>query len=241
MTDLVDQMFPPIHRKWTPEFTDFNYWKVPVQEFTLPDLSPPSPALSARSDTSNQSTLARIRNFSLVASRQSNAIKQYNLLAPATTSSTPNLGTDHKSTHLRQMSSFERLSNTLAALTHSSSSSVGESRRSPSLTSGSSLSLTYADSGSEDEDGDDGFDYGGERKGRRLRSRSVTSMPGSLDDMTFEQDGEGDGDDGDIEEGYGYEGGGEGEEGPENEEDAAEEAFDEDFFATGEMNNVPFL
>lgn len=168
-------------------------------------------------------------------------MKQYHLPSPATAGSTPNLGMENKNTHLRQMSSFERLSSTLAALAHSSSSSIGESGRSPSLASGSSLSLTYADSGSEDEDGDDGFDYGGERKGRRLRSKSVTSMPGSLDDMNFDQedDGEGEEEDGDIEEGYGYEG--EGEEGPENEEDAAEEAFDEDFFAAGEMNNVPFL
>lgn len=236
MTDLVDQMFPPIHRKWTPEFTDFNYWKLPVQEFALPDLLPPSPALSARSDTSNQSTLARIRNFSLVGTKQSNNMKHY-LPAPATTGSTPDFRLGYKNTHLRQMSSFERLSSTLAALAHSSSSSVGESRRSPSPASGSSLSLTYADSGSEDEDGDNGFDYG---KGRRLRSKSVTSMPGSLDDMTFGPDDSGEGEE-DIEEGYAYEGEGEGEEGPENEEDAAAEAFDDDFFATGEMNNVPFL
>jgi phosphatidate phosphatase LPIN len=141
MTDLVDQMFPPIHRKWTPEFTDFNYWKMPVQEFTLPDLSPPSPALSARSDTSSQSTLARIRNFSLVGTRQSNNMKQYTLPVSATEGSTPNLRMDTKNAHLRQMSSFERLSNTLAALTHSSSSSVGGSGRSPSLASRSSLSL----------------------------------------------------------------------------------------------------
>jgi phosphatidate phosphatase LPIN len=32
---------------------------------TLPDVGPPSPALSARSDTSNQSTFQRLRNFSL--------------------------------------------------------------------------------------------------------------------------------------------------------------------------------
>ena len=30
MTDLVDQMFPPIHRNWVNDFTDFNYWKDPV-------------------------------------------------------------------------------------------------------------------------------------------------------------------------------------------------------------------
>ncbi|OAX33778.1 LNS2-domain-containing protein, partial [Rhizopogon vinicolor AM-OR11-026] len=39
MTDLVDQMFPPIHRKWAAEFTDFNYWKAPIQEFALPDFT----------------------------------------------------------------------------------------------------------------------------------------------------------------------------------------------------------
>lgn len=69
MTDFVDQMFPPINRKWAPDYTDFNYWRQPVREFSLPDLTPPSPALSARSDTSSQSTLARLRNFSLVGSR----------------------------------------------------------------------------------------------------------------------------------------------------------------------------
>jgi len=56
-------------------------------------------------------------------------------------------------------------------------------------------------------------------------------MPGSLDDVQFGAD------DAD-EERYGYDG--ELECG-ENEEEAAEEAFDEDFFATGEMKNVPFL
>jgi phosphatidate phosphatase LPIN len=241
MTDLVDQMFPPIHRKWAPEFTDFNYWKTPVQDFTLPDLSPPSPALSARSDTSNQSALARLRNFSLVGNRQSNNMKQYNRPASATEGSTPNPAmSNNKNAHLRQMSSLERLSNTLATLTQSSSSSVGESRRSLSPASRSSLSLTYAESWSDEEYGDDRFDNGSERQGRRRsRTKSETSMPGSLDEMRFGQDDDEHLDDVDIEEGYGYES--ESEDGPENEEEAAEEAFDEDFFATGEMKNVPFL
>ncbi|KZO98164.1 LNS2-domain-containing protein, partial [Calocera viscosa TUFC12733] len=30
MTDLVDQMFPPVHRKWAQEFTDLNYWRTPM-------------------------------------------------------------------------------------------------------------------------------------------------------------------------------------------------------------------
>lgn len=52
MTDLVDQQFPPVNRKTVPAFTDFNFWRAPVAHFDLPDLSPPSPALSARSDSS---------------------------------------------------------------------------------------------------------------------------------------------------------------------------------------------
>ncbi|KZS97849.1 LNS2-domain-containing protein [Sistotremastrum niveocremeum HHB9708] len=62
MSDLVDQQFPPIHRNWVPEFTDFSFWKQPIQEFELPDLGPPSPALSARSDTS---AFTRLRNFGI--------------------------------------------------------------------------------------------------------------------------------------------------------------------------------
>jgi phosphatidate phosphatase LPIN len=66
MTDLVDQMFPPIHKRFVQEYTDTNFWKAPIGDFTLPDFTPPSPALSARSDTSNQSALARLRSgFSL--------------------------------------------------------------------------------------------------------------------------------------------------------------------------------
>ena len=226
MTDLVDQMFPPIHRKWAPEFTDFNFWKVPVQEFTLPDLTPPSPALSARSDTSNQSTLSRIRNFSLVGTRQINHVKQYSL-------SVPSVSMDGvvRSSHLRQMSSLEKLSTTLVGLTQSSSFS---SRRSVSPDSYSSSSLTYADSESEDEGGDEADLNGEKMYRRRSRRRSMTSMPGSLDDMHFGMHEDGgyadadtmpDGEDGAVE----------------NEEEAAEEAFDEDFLATGEMKDVPFL
>jgi phosphatidate phosphatase LPIN len=219
MTDIVDQMFPPIHRKWAAEFTDFNYWKMPVQEFALPDLTPPSPALSARSDTSNQSTLARLRNFSLVGRRQSRDMAQFSLPAPVMAREGTPSRMGLRSSHLRQMSSLERLSGRLAALTQSSSSSGVDSR---------SSSSTFLDSDDEDAD----VEEGSVRK-RRPRSTSMTSMPGSLDDEQFGMDGMDD-----DEEGYGNDGE---VEGGENEEEAAEEAFDEDFLATGEMKNVPFL
>lgn len=235
MTDLVDQMFPPIHRKWAPEFTDFNYWKAPVQEFQLPDLSPPSPALSARSDTS---TLARIRNFSLVGTRQTNNVKRYTM--PPASSERMSPEPDHvltdRSAQLRQMSSFERLSNVISQNAPSSSSTIGDKRRSLSPVSRASSSSTYLDSGSEDEYGDDAdADAAAKRQRRRERRRSTESMPGSLpgseDDMRFgvdEDHEEGDEeDDQDLSEN--------------DEEEAAEDAFDEDFLAAGEMENVPFL
>jgi len=58
MTDLVDQMFPPINifGRGAVEYTDYNFWKVGIEEVELPDLSylnlgvPQSPALSARSE-----------------------------------------------------------------------------------------------------------------------------------------------------------------------------------------------
>jgi len=52
MTDLVDQMFPPVHRAAAPAFTDFNFWRAPMPafEFDIPDLEPVSPALSAQTD-----------------------------------------------------------------------------------------------------------------------------------------------------------------------------------------------
>ncbi|KAG2013272.1 hypothetical protein CC2G_010202 [Coprinopsis cinerea AmutBmut pab1-1] len=203
MTDLVDQMFPPIHRKWTPEFTDFNYWRAPVQEFPLPDLSPPSPALSARSDTSNQSALARLRNFSLVGSRQS----------------TMNDDGEYRNNQLRQMSSFERLSSTLGFMSSVNSGSGNRSASPDPFTSDDEDDGTLSDSGR-----------------RRERRRSITSMPGSLHDHDMDFDDSEDDDEGEYDD-----------EDEEHQDDGlepeehAEEAFDEDLLAAGEMQKVPFL
>ncbi|KZT05643.1 LNS2-domain-containing protein [Laetiporus sulphureus 93-53] len=215
MTDLVDQMFPPINKKWAAEYTDFNFWKPPIQEFALPDLSPPSPALSARSDTSNQSALARLRHFSLGGGRQANNMSKFTLPPPAT--ATHGAEDDGRKTemHLRQMSSFERLSSTLVGLA------------SP-LSSPRSSTPTFIDSGSEDEDYEGDL---GKQKGRRRQRRE--SMPGSLpgsdgsvsdDDLQFTVDDHN---------GYEYD--------SSKEDEAANETFDEDLLAAGEMEKVPFL
>ncbi|KAF4601713.1 hypothetical protein EYR40_004912 [Pleurotus pulmonarius] len=225
MTDLVDQMFPPIHRKWAAEYTDFNYWKAPIQEFSLPDLSPPSPALSARSDTSNQSTLARIRNFSLVGSRQPTLVPTRE---NAEAEEQGNLS--RRSSRLIQMSSFERLSNTLSNFTQTSSG--GDKRRSMSPMSHSSSSNTYADSDDEyDEDAEDPA-----HRRRRDRRRSMTSMPGSLDDEQFGFDEEDEEDEGEGSEEYDSEGMTQ-----EDQDAAAERALDEDVMKVAEMDDIPYL
>src|SRR5258708_21678141 len=213
MTDLVEQMFPPITHKWESEFTDNNYWKSPLAEFPLPDLAPPSPALSARSDASNQSAFARLRNFSLrnTSSGRSSPF-------PPSPHIEARRGRDMDATgshnHQRQLSSIERLSSALVGLASSRSVS-------------SSTPSTQESELGEDSDSGDASDYTGRR--RRLRKRSTRSMPGSLpgsrpssdEDLEFRVTA----DDSIID--------------PEAE--AVEQEFDEDLFAAGEMQKVPFL
>ena len=87
--------------------------------------------------------------------------------------------------------------------------------------------LPSINSGSEDEADEDRLEKG--RK-RRPRAVSISSMPGSLpgsagsdDEMEFEVDND--------EDDYQYEG----------DEEPADDAFDEDLLAAGEMKDVPFL
>lgn len=57
--------------KFKPEFTDFNYWRPSIADIELPDLTPPSPALSARSDTSSRySVFGKITGLGRRSSRQ---------------------------------------------------------------------------------------------------------------------------------------------------------------------------
>lgn len=236
MTDLVDQTFPPIHRKWTPEFTDFNYWKIPLQKYALPDLSPPSPTLSARSDTSNQSALARLRNFSLSGnSGRGGHIKNGGHSSSVETTDHDASLHPYRNSHLRQMSSFEKLSSTLAFMTGINNGDGSRRSASPDLSS------SYA--GSDEEDGDESeLGVDGRPRTKRPRARSVTSMPGTLDQMHFDMDEEEEEDQEHIddhydedEEGYGYNGD---ENGVEEE---VEEEFDDDLLAAGAMRKVPFL
>jgi len=212
MTDLVDQMFPPITHKWESEFTDNNYWKAPLAEFPLPYLTPPSPALSARSDASNQSAFARLRNFSL-RSTSSGSSSPFPPSPHIEARRGRDMDTTGSHNHQRQLSSIERLSNVLVGLANRSGS--------PSTPSGE-------ESGSEDSDSRDASDY--TRRRRRLRKRSTRSMPGSLPGSRPSSDEE------DLEFGVTAD-----DSIPDPEVETAEQEFDEDLFAAGEMQKVPFL
>lgn len=71
--DLVNEVFPPVTTKVKPEFTDFNYWRSSIIDVPLPDLMPPSPTLSARSDASSRlgsSVLGKIASIGRRTSKQ---------------------------------------------------------------------------------------------------------------------------------------------------------------------------
>jgi phosphatidate phosphatase LPIN len=215
MTDLVDQMFPPITHKWESEFTDNNYWKAPLAEFPLPDLAPPSPALSARSDVSNRSAFARLRNFSL-RSTSSNRSLPFTPSPSVEARRGRDSGTTSSHNHQRQLSSIERLSNVFVGL---ASRSVSPSTPSP-----------HESESEEDRDSHDSSDYAERR--RRLRKRSTRSMPGSLPGSRSSSDE-------DLEFGVTDK-----DTDDPNSDPAAElveQEFDEDLFAAGEMQKVPFL
>jgi len=149
-------------------------------------------------------------------------------LPPPATESTGKTGQEKESgtrdSHLRQMSSFERLSNRLSAFAPSSSSTAA---------SPSASSSTFFDSGDEDE-GDDDDDLEKQRLTRpKVRRESMPgSLPGSADGSDEETH---------LHEDNGDEGDNDYESEEEQEDEVAEQAFDEDLFAAGEMGNVPFL
>ncbi|KAH9957887.1 Lipin/Ned1/Smp2-domain-containing protein [Russula dissimulans] len=215
MTDLVDQMFPPITHKWESKFTDSSFWKVPLSEFPLPELMPPSPALSARSDASNQNAFARLRNFSLRSSSSSRS----RTFAPSPHTETRrgrDIDSSGSRTHQRQLSSIERLSNVL----------VGLANRSVSPSTPSALESESED----DSDSPHAPDHAGNR--RRLRRRSLRSMPGSLPGSRPSSDEE-------LEFGATEKRADDSISDPGAE--TVDQEFDEDLFAAGEMQKVPFL
>jgi len=111
MTDLVDQMFPPVNRNpATPEYSDFNYWRsvatdydalsiigVDLDELLSPqngNLMPVSPTLSARSgETSVPTSRLTFRLSSLSLGRKSSKVD----LTGSSTTSTSGAGSSRAS------------------------------------------------------------------------------------------------------------------------------------------------
>ncbi|KAG8832137.1 hypothetical protein FRC17_001970 [Serendipita sp. 399] len=167
MTDLVDHMFPPIHRKWSPEFTDVNFWRQPIQEYDFPELlapMPPSPALSARSDASMQTGLSRLRNFSL----RGNSTQQF---VPPSTSRERVVSTGSQHQRAKSSTGGGRLS--------PNGNSYGHSRHTSADATGVAIPNARRTEGN---------DPMGEEKARYRMSGG--SMPGSYEEYPFEDDEE---------------------------------------------------
>ncbi|KDN51240.1 hypothetical protein RSAG8_00869, partial [Rhizoctonia solani AG-8 WAC10335] len=219
MTDLVDQMFPPVHRRWAPEYTDFNFWRAPLPEIELPDLSPPSPALSAHSNTSGGSRLGRFVSLGRSTSRAS-------------------LTNARQAKDIRNLGDTERRRTTSHPGTMIRAGTVNVRPSSP-LT-GPAMSAEDLDAISDAE----GRMQGGVDIDREHRRRmSFDSMPGSFEERKWThdvdeedsdelatQDGAFDGED---------EHGDEGDDEHDDEDEDEEPQFDT--LATDEMEDTPFL
>lgn len=217
MNDLVDQMFPPVHVQAIPEFTDFNYWRSTdaFADIELPDLSPPSPALSARSDTSGRLSVFRNLTGSLRGSRSSTPVPS-------------DAGGGSKPSHSRHQSVSSGPSSPLFG---------------PVLTSDSELSEEEEDAAAAAAAG--GVNPHSPAVENERRRARASSMPGSLPDTDFFadrfdeldlNDTGAEGADGRA----GDEGADEGEEGGDDVDEDDPDLFDDDLLATGEMGSVPF-
>lgn len=213
MNDLVDQMFPSVHAKWTPEFTDFNFWRAPPSNIDLPDLSPPSPALSARSDTSGRLSVLRNLTGSLRGSRSATPVNRP--APPPSTNKKPNAEGDGHSNNSRPASPLSGPGWSSSDDEYSDDEG-GQGRKFRTRTNSmpGSLPNSYEEPGYFDGAR---FNLDGRREAKKGKK---------------EDEGEEDGQDG---EGEDEDEANEGEEGPEYQVD-----FDEDLFATGEMGSVPF-
>ena len=245
MTDLVDQMFPPINRKWAPEYTDVNFWRQPMPTFDFPDVTrpsspnpsspsstlavlPPSPALSARSDASMQTGLSRLRNFSLRGS--SSTSRQVPEFVPPGQSG----GNDGNRNHTYQQHQRAK------------SSMGGRDRRDHQQ---------HARATSADASRENGIPMPSRRDGlsddeRQARHRlSVgSSMPGSYEEFRLDESGEDEDEEIDDEEGEGEYSDEEDDDEDEDEDGVEDEGSEElqqmDFdplLETGEMDDIPFL
>lgn len=223
MTDLVDQMFPPIHRRWAPEYTDFNFWRAPLPEIELPDLSPPSPVLSADLEPSGGSRLGRF--VSLGRSSR------------ASSTDAARLADKNKD---RGLGDVERRRTTSHPGTMPKAGTVNVRPSSP--LAGPAASAEDLDAISDAE----GRMQGGWDIDREHRRRmSFDSMPGSFEERTWMHDGLDEEDSDELAtQGAADDEDEDGEEGDDEHDDDDRDSDEEpqfDTLATDEMEDTPFL
>ncbi|CED82592.1 Protein involved in plasmid maintenance/nuclear protein involved in lipid metabolism [Phaffia rhodozyma] len=234
MNDLVDQMFPSVHAKWTPEFTDFNFWRAPPCDIDLPDLSPPSPALSARSDTSGRLSVLRNLTGSLRGSRSATPVN------PPTSPT----NTGHKKPDGDHGTNISRPVSPLTGPGWSSDDEYSEDegqRAGTYRTRRDSMPGSLPNSYEEES-----YFYSSQRfrgTGDRPAKVKREGREGKEDEGELDGEGEaGEGGEQDEEEENEEEENEEDDDEDEERDDHVEDQvdFDEDLFATGEMGSVPF-
>jgi phosphatidate phosphatase LPIN len=94
LSDLVDQIFPPVTTKIETEFNDWNYWKPPLPEVQLP---------TADSNYSGRSRLSMFRSLVGIRRRGTHARISSSKTEIQTTTIT------HTTSSLRQTSSYTTL------------------------------------------------------------------------------------------------------------------------------------
>jgi len=214
-TDLVDQMFPPVHRKVIPEYTDFNYWRPAIPDIPIPDLTPPqpvSPALSATSDSSGRlSMLGRLTGIARRASRQTVGSTEDGK-RPTSASSRPSSPLSQPADDGSDYGGYEE----------DAISDRGEFLHDSRP---SSMPGSFEDKGQYL--GDEFFDQRGFQRYREVRDE----QEGTYHQPRQRADNVDLGSDHDYDEQYQHES---------EDDDAYPEMFDDDLLATGEMSKVPY-
>ncbi|KAL1920812.1 uncharacterized protein VTP21DRAFT_11447 [Calcarisporiella thermophila] len=70
LSQLVDQLFPPVHQKLNNDFTDLNWWKAPLPDIELPEPESPasSPGVGPVDATPGGGTRSMLRSLTSIAS-----------------------------------------------------------------------------------------------------------------------------------------------------------------------------
>lgn len=229
-------MFPPVHRRFAPEYTDFNYWRPTIDAFEIPDLTPQpaSPALSAASDTSGRmSMLGRLAGLGRKSSRQTvgsgggeDDKRGQGPASPSTRPSSPlstSIGRDDSDYDDDEDAISDR-----GDFMNQEQQDHQQQHRAHSMPG------SFDDRSSQFM-GDDFFDQRGFQRYKEAQNDRPDGGRGQgrdgQDHVDLNSDQEGDDDDDDDDDDY--------QQGSED-DDVYPEMFDDDLLATGEMSKVPY-